>query len=143
MLSTAGFAALFAIMAPVSLASGADTGPSPQDDAAQMLNSTVASCNNSQDERFQAQQAQFERERQQNQILLMQYEGQNDAMHRQYDDLRANYALLEAQNEQVRKQNEDLQQDQQDIQQKYQAMQQQLQDVQQKYDAILKPSRKR
>ncbi len=118
--------------APVSLASGADAVNLSEDHAAtEQLNSVIANCNKSEDDRFQAQQAQFQQERQKNQETVAQFRAQNDAMHKQYDDLRANYALLEAQNDDARQQNQDLQQ-------KYLEMQQKLQAMQVRYDGILK-----
>ena len=133
-LAAGTFAALIGIVVQISLANGADTVPPPEDAAAtQQLNNTIANCNKSEDDRFQAQQAQFQQERQKNQDILMQYQAQNDTMHKQYDDLRANYALLELQNDEERKQNSDLQE-------KYQDMQQKLQEAQQKYDDVLKAS---
>ncbi len=118
--------------APVSLASGADAVNVIDDHAAtEKLNTVIATCNKSEDDRFQAQLAQFQQERQRNQDVMAQFRTQNDAMHRQYDDLRANYALLEAQNDEARKQNKELQD-------KYLDMQQKLQAMQVKYDGILK-----
>jgi len=117
---------------PVSLASGADAVNVVEDHAAtEQLNSVIANCNKSEDDRFQAQQAQFQQERQKNQEVVTQFRAQNEAMHKQYDDLRASYAVLESQNDQARKQNEDLQQ-------KYLEMQQKLQAMQVRYDGILK-----
>src|SRR5437763_20030 len=131
-LSAAAVAVFFALVADIPLAAGADNTPQPDDSAAAAtLNNTIASCNKSEDERFQAQQAQFQRERQKNQDILTQYQSQNDAMHKQYDDLRANYALLELTNDQEKKQNDDLRE-------KYTDMQQKLQEAQAKYDDILK-----
>src|SRR5579871_1654524 len=115
---------------PVSLASGADAVNVVEDHAAtEQLNSVIANCNKSEDDRFQAQQAQFQQERQKNQEVVTQFRAQNEAMHKQYDDLRASYAVLESQNDQARKQNEDLQQ-------KYLEMQQKLQAMQVRYDGI-------
>jgi septal ring factor EnvC (AmiA/AmiB activator) len=129
--ATAIMAALFGLAAHVSLASGADLSPPEDGAAAQKLNSAIADCNRSEEDRFQTQQAAFQREKQQNDKVLMQYQEQNDALQRQFDDLRANYALLEAQDDEQRKQNRDLQQ-------KYQEIQQQLEDAQQRYADIVK-----
>ena len=133
-LAAGTFAVLLGVVVHISLANGADAVPPPEDAAAtQQLNNTIANCNKSEDDRFQAQQGQFQQERQKNQDILTQYQTQNDTMHKQYDDLRANYALLELQNDEERKQNQDLQQ-------KYQDMQQKLQEAQLKYDDVLKAS---
>src|SRR5438105_4195196 len=94
MLTGALLAGIFAAGVHISLASGADSAPPPEDSAATLkLNNSIATCNKAEDDRFQAQQVQFERERQQNQRILAQFQTQNDSMHKQYDDLRANYAL--------------------------------------------------
>ncbi len=124
-------AAMFGLAAHVSLASGADLPPPEDEAAAQKLNSAIANCNRSEEDRFQAQQTAFQREKQQNDKVLMQYQEQNEALQRQFDDLRANYALLEAQDDDQRKQNLDLQQ-------KYQEIQRQLEDAQQEYADIVK-----
>lgn len=131
-LTGAMLAAFFAAGVQISIANGADTAASPDDAAASgVLNNAIASCNKSEDDRFQAQQAQFQRERQDNQRVLTQYQTQNDAMHKQYDDLRANYALLEATNDEQKKQNAELQQN-------YQETQKKLQDMQKNYDELVK-----
>lgn len=131
-LTGAILAAFVAAGAQISIANGADTAASPDDAAASgVLNNAIASCNKSEDDRFQAQQAQFQRERQDNQRVLVQYQTQNDAMHKQYDDLRANYALLEATNDEQKKQNAELQQN-------YQETQKKLQDMQKNYDELVK-----
>jgi len=131
-LTGATLVAIFAAGLHISLASGADNGPSPEDAAASgKLNNAIANCNKSEDDRFAAQQAQFQRERQDNQRVLAQYQTQNDAMHKQYDDLRANYALLEQTNDEQRKQNAELQQ-------RYQETQQKFQDMQKNYDELVK-----
>ena len=131
----AGLSILTAIIGaatPVSLASGADAVNLIEDHAAtEQLNSVIANCNKSEDDRFQAQQAQFQQERQKNQEIVAQFRTQNDAMHKQYDNLRASYSVLEAQNDEARQQNQELQE-------KYLEMQQKLQAMQVRYDGILK-----
>ena len=123
-------AALIACVAQISLA--ADSAPMPDDDAAaQNLNRIIASCNKSEEDRFQAQSAQFQDEREQNARVIMEYQGQNEALKKEYQDLRADIVLLRAQNDDERHQNQDLRQ-------KYEEMQQQLQEAQQKYDEIVK-----
>ena len=132
-LGAAALTAMIAVVAQVSLATGADISDARDDEAAGKLNSAIANCNKSEDDRFAAQQAQFQRERQRNQELLKQSETQTEAMRRQYDDLRGSYVLLEAQNDDTRKQNQELQQ-------KYAEMQQKLEEAQAKYEDVLKAS---
>ena len=137
MLTGAMLATLFAAGVHVSLAAGAGNVPPPDDQAASgILNNAIASCNKSEDDRFAAQQTQFQQERQDNQRVLAQFQTQNDAMHKQYDDLRANYALLEQTNDEQRKQNEELQQRYQETQQKFQDMQKNYDEVVKNYEAI-------
>ena len=125
-------AALFAAGVQISVASEADAGSPPDDSAAtESLNGTIANCNKSENDRYQAQDAEFQRERQQNQSVLAQYQAQNDSLHKQYDDLRANYVLLEQKNDDQGKETAALQQ-------KYQDTRQNLQEMQQQYDEILK-----
>ena len=136
-LTGAMLASLFAAALQISVASGADTASSADDAAASgILNNAIASCNKSEDDRFAAQQAQFQKERQDNQRVLAEYQSQNDAMHKQYDDLRANYSLLEQTNDEQRKQNAELQQKYQETQQKFQDMQKNYDDMVKNYQAI-------
>ncbi len=132
MVGGAVLAAFFAAGVHVSLANGADGVSAPDDQAAtEKLNNTIANCNKSEDDRYRAQEAQFQRERQQNQRVLTDYQAQNESLHNQYDDLRANYALLELRNDEQGKETAALQQ-------KYQDTQATLQDMQIKYDEMLK-----
>ena len=122
-------ATLIACVAQISLA--ADTAAPDDDAAAQKLNSVIANCNKAEEDRFQAQSAQFQQEREQNARLIMEYQGQNEALKREYESVRADQVMLQAQYGSERDQNRDLQQ-------KYQDMQQQLQEAQRKYDDIVK-----
>ncbi|MDE2474653.1 MAG: hypothetical protein KGO48_06375 [Alphaproteobacteria bacterium] len=131
-IAAVAFAALSGAALQFSLAKAADADPAPDDQVAtEALNSVIADCNKSQDERFKAQQVQFEQAKQQNADVIKQYQAQNETLQKQYDVLRTNYTSLAMQNDEERKQTEDLQH-------KYQDMQRQLQDAQAKYDDIVK-----
>lgn len=126
------FVALSGAALQFSFAKAADAGSGPDDQVStEALNSVIADCNRSEDDRYKAQQVQFEKAKQQNADAIKQYQAQNETLQKQYDLLRTNYTSLAMQNDEERKQNEDLQQ-------KYQDMQQKLQEAQQKYDDIVK-----
>lgn len=127
------FAALAGGVLHISFAKAADPDSAPPDDqvATEALNSVIADCNKSEDDRYKAQEVQFQQAKLQNDAVIKQYQAQNETLHKQYDLLRSNYTSLAMQNDEERKQNEDLQL-------KYQDMQEQLKDAQQKYDDVMK-----